>query len=307
MADSGVTMRMILAGLSKVLAPVLAPVLAFAPALAVAQPADLPQAIWRDPPVDAAHPARMEVLHIPSGGVEINGVAYLAAGAGPHPTVIICHGLPGNEKNLDLAQALRRQGWNAITFNYRGSWGSPGTFRFTQNPQDLHAVLTYLRDPAQARTLGVDPARLAVIGHSMGGWVTAIDGGNETGVVALGLISGANMGLEGGLPRDARIRLLREDYETLAGTSPETLADELAAKSAEFDFVKHAPQLAKVPLLVLTANDGLAGQADALVAAVRNAGGTQVETAHVATDHGWSDHRIDLEARIIRFLEPILK
>ncbi|MDO8912512.1 MAG: hypothetical protein Q8N10_08825 [Phenylobacterium sp.] len=32
----------------------------------------------------------------------------------------------GNEKNLDLAQAVRRAGWNAVTFNYRGSWGSPG-------------------------------------------------------------------------------------------------------------------------------------------------------------------------------------
>ncbi|MFD3266336.1 hypothetical protein [Phenylobacterium ferrooxidans] len=32
----------------------------------------------------------------------------------------------GNEKNLDLAQAVRRAGWNAAAFNYRGSWGSPG-------------------------------------------------------------------------------------------------------------------------------------------------------------------------------------
>ena len=37
-----------------------------------------PSAAFIDPPHDAAHPARMEVLHIPSGGVEINGVAYLA-------------------------------------------------------------------------------------------------------------------------------------------------------------------------------------------------------------------------------------
>lgn len=290
-------MRVILAGLP----------MALAPALAWAQPVDLPAAVWRDPPVDAAHPARMEVLHVPVGGVEINAVAYLASGSGPHPTVIVCHGLPGNEKNLDLAQALRRQGWNAITFNYRGSWGSPGTYRFAQNPQDLRAVLTYLRNPVQAKALGVDPARFAVVGHSMGGWVTAEAGGGEPGVLALGLISAGNMGGIGGLPRAARVQLVRENYETLAGTSPEILADELGEKSAEFDFVNKAPVLAKVPLLVLTANDGLAGQSDALVAAVRKAGGTQVETAHIATDHGWSDHRIELEARIIRFLEPILK
>ena len=94
-----------------------------------------------DPPHDAAHPARMEVLHIPSGGVEINGVAYLAAGAGTHPTLVIAHGWPGNEKNLDLAQAVRRAGWNAVTFNYRGSWGSPGEFHFAQVPEDAANVI----------------------------------------------------------------------------------------------------------------------------------------------------------------------
>ncbi|MEO7274670.1 MAG: hypothetical protein ABIX28_17835, partial [Vicinamibacterales bacterium] len=87
--------------------------------------APAPSPLLVDPPRDAAHPARMEVLHIPSGAVALNGVAYLASGAGTHPTLVICHGWPGNEKNLDLAQAVRRAGWNAVTFNYRGSWGSP--------------------------------------------------------------------------------------------------------------------------------------------------------------------------------------
>src|SRR5437764_2321093 len=133
----------------------------------------VPRAIFTDPPHDAKHPARMEVLHIPSGQVKINGVAYLAAGAGVHPTFVFFHGLPGNEKNLDLAQAVRRAGWNAITVNYRGSWGSPGTFRFAQNIEDGHSVLAFLRDPANAKQFGVDTARLVIAGHSMGGWVTA--------------------------------------------------------------------------------------------------------------------------------------
>ncbi|MFA6219845.1 MAG: hypothetical protein WC692_08725 [Erythrobacter sp.] len=40
----------------------------------------LPAAIYTDPAADSEHPARMETLHIPSGGVEINGLAYIAAG-----------------------------------------------------------------------------------------------------------------------------------------------------------------------------------------------------------------------------------
>ncbi len=114
----------------------------------------VPPAIFTDPPVDKAHPAAMTVIHIPTHGLLINGVVYQPSGAGLHPTIVICHGLPGNEKNLDLAQALRRAGWNAVTFNYRGSWGSPGNFRFAQNLEDANAVLAYLR--ANAATLGVD-------------------------------------------------------------------------------------------------------------------------------------------------------
>ena len=116
----------------------------------------LPRAIYTDPPHDTAHPARMEVLHIPSGGVKINGVAYLASGAGVHPTFVLFHGLPGNEKNLDIAQAVRRDGWNAITVNYRGSWGSPGDFRFGNTLEDADAVLAFLRDPGNASSLGID-------------------------------------------------------------------------------------------------------------------------------------------------------
>ena len=94
-------------------------VLTAASAAAFAQ--SVPAAIYTDPPADAAHPAGTIVIHIPSHGVSINGIIYTPSGPGPHPTLVICHGLPGNEKNLDLAQAVRRAGWNAVTFNYRGS------------------------------------------------------------------------------------------------------------------------------------------------------------------------------------------
>jgi hypothetical protein len=33
------------------------------------------------------------------------------------------HGFPGNERNFDVAQALRRAGYAALVFHYRGSWG----------------------------------------------------------------------------------------------------------------------------------------------------------------------------------------
>ncbi len=276
-------------------------------ALLIAAPAaaKVPPAIFTDPTHDTAHPARMEVLHIPSGGLEINGVAYLAAGAGPHPTLVLCHGWPGNEKNLDLAQAVRRAGWNVITFNYRSSWGSPGSFHFVQVPQDAEAVLAYVRQADVAAKLGIDPAQLVIAGHSMGGWATAMVAARDPALKGAILISAANMGGIGGLPRADIVKLAAGNAETLAGTSPDAMADELMAGSAAFDFRAGAARLARMPLLVLTSNDGLAPSADSLVAAVRQAGGKRVATGHEDTDHSWSDRRIALETRVIAWLQGL--
>jgi len=285
---------------------------AFAAALALAAglaqaapPADLPAAVYTDPAPDAAHPARMVVLHIPCHGVAINGVAYLAAGAGEHPTAVIFHGLPGNEKNLDLAQAIRRAGWNAVAFNYRGSWGSPGEFRFAGNLEDADAVLAYVRDPKTAAALGVDVKRIVIIGHSMGGWVVVNTAAHDRSLAGLITFSAADMSRAGAAPESARVNLMKDNMEALAGVTAQSMAADVAASAAKFPFAKAAPGLIDTPYLAMTSNDGLAGDTDGLVAAIRAKGGTKITQLHVATDHGWSDHRIALEAAIIGWLQNL--
>jgi pimeloyl-ACP methyl ester carboxylesterase len=285
-------------------------VLAAAPQWAEAKAAHpaLPAAIFTDPPADKAYPPRMEVLHIPSGGVEINGVAYLAGGAGPHPTVVLLHGLPGNEKNLDLAQAIRRAGWNCVTFNYRGSWGSPGTFSFEGNLADAKAVLAYVRDPANSQKLQIDTRKLVIGGHSMGGWVTALTAAQDSGLAGAFLISAADMGGRGAVPaaRPLVVKSMSTELESLAGTSAEKMADEIIGFSPRLSFnAAVAKGLSTKPLLVLTSDDGLAPGAEKLVAAIKADGGTQVTLRHEATDHGWSGKRIALEAAVISWLQGL--
>jgi uncharacterized protein len=267
--------------------------------------AQVPAAISTDPPVDATHPAKMTVLHIPSHGLLINGVEYQASGAGPHPTLVICHGLPGNEKNLDLAQAVRRAGWNAVTFNYRGSWGSPGNFRFAQNLEDAPAVLAYLRDPANAAKLGIDPRRIALAGHSMGGWVVAHTASKDPGLLGAVLISAADMSRSADSPRDRAVAMMADNMESLAGVTAESMADEVRANAKSFRLENTIPGLVSMPLLVITSNDGLAPAADALVAAIAAKGAKKIATKHFATDHSYSDHRIALESEIITWLSRL--
>ncbi len=275
-----------------------------ASALLIAAPlsAQVPRAVTTDPAADSAHPPRLVVLHIPTGDVKINGVAYTAAGAGRHPTFVLLHGLPGNEKNLDLAQAVRRNGWNAITFNYRGSWGSPGVFRFAQVLQDVDAVLAYLHDSSTIRQLGIDTSRIVLAGHSMGGWATALTAAHHRELFGVVIISAADMGQAAGAPQDAVAKDMADNMESLAGVTPESMADELIVNGAKWRLLDTAPGLSHLRLLVLTANDGLAPVNDSLVARARALGDTAVTLIHGDTDHSWSGKRIALETYVIEWL-----
>jgi pimeloyl-ACP methyl ester carboxylesterase len=261
-------------------------------------------AIFTDPPVDAAHPAKMTVLHIPTHGVRINGLIYQPPGAGSHPTLVMCHGLPGNEKNLDLAQAVRRAGWNAVTFNYRGSWGSPGDYRFGQNLEDADAVLAYLRDSTNATQLGIDTHRIAIFGHSMGGWVVVHTAAHDHGLIGAIMLSAGDMDTVAKSPHKEAVAEMADNMESLHGVTAESMVAELVArnKNRQIRFADKAGDLLQVPLLALTSDDGLGPHTDALVEAIKAKSGQKVTAIHVATDHSWSDHRIALESTIITWL-----
>jgi alpha/beta superfamily hydrolase len=189
-----------------------------------------------------------------------------------------------------------------VTFNYRGSWGSPGPFRFAQNLQDGDAVLSYLRNPENALKLGVDPTRIAIAGHSMGGWVVAHTAAHDHALIGAILISMADMGLVGTRPHAQAVAMMADDMETLSDVTAESMVAELKEHAKEFVVAGTAEGLARIPVLALTANDHLAPQTDALVAAIKAKGGTKITAMHVDTDHSWSDHRIALESTVITWL-----
>lgn len=274
---------------------------------AVHAAAAIPAAVYTDPPLDPGHPARMQVLHIPTHGLKINGIAYLAAGAGAHPTAVFFIGIPGNEKNLDLVQAVRRAGWNGITFFYRGSWGSPGSFRFAHNLQDAEAVLTYLRTPAAAKTLGIDTSRMVIVGHSMGGWVAVETAARDHQLAGVALISPADMARDfpGTMPHAQLVKYLGGLMESLADETPERMAHELEAHERSWRFGQADDRIDHVPVLVVSADDRYVSSDDALVSALRAHRGQSITAVHMNTDHVYSDHRIALQAALIEWLQSL--
>lgn len=257
----------------------------------------LPAAFQADPPRDAAHPARLEQIRYQTGGVDVPARLFVAAGAGAHPTVLLLHGFPGTELNLDLARVLQRAGWNVLAIHYRGVWGAPGQFSFGHTIEDAHAALAWLRSPAGA-AYGVDARRIVALGHSMGGFDTAMLG-DDKGLAGYVLIAAADMG------RAA----VRADFATGAAdeisytnATPATLAAEARAHAADWNWARRTALMAGRPVLIVTSDDGLAPTGEAAAAAVAAAGGPKPTLLHVATDHSFNDHRVALAATVVQWL-----
>ncbi len=118
---------------------------------------------------DKTSPASSIEVFIPSGGGLLQGIFYKANGGQKHPTLLLLHGYPGNEKNLDLAQVVRSHGWNVLYFNYRGSWASQGDFSFTHCVEDVVNAVAYCKQYRDS--LHIDTGNIVLFGHSMGGWI----------------------------------------------------------------------------------------------------------------------------------------
>ena len=259
-----------------------------------------------DPPRDAKFPAHNQQLLIPSHGVGMNALLFEASGKGPHRTVILTHGLPGNERNLDLAQAIRRAGWDVLTFTYRGAWGSPGDFSIGNAMEDTRAALDFARSPEGAK-YGIDGRHIVLAGHSMGGATAAMTAAGAEGLDGLILIDAWNIAggtSKGAVSRDEMIQAFDDFGNSLHGASPESVADEVIARRSEWDLRTAASRLTSFPILTVTAKYGGAEENRATTAALRKAN-AHVTAIEMDTDHPFSDHRIALASTVIRWLQAL--
>jgi len=273
--------------------------------------AELYDPVTMDPPaVDSAYPARMAEIALESGGERLNGLLYLAAGAGPHPAVLLLHGNPGNERNLDLAQAVRRAGYTVLFFDYRGNWGSGGTFSRTHALEDVHAALGWVRSGAIARQFRIDSSRVALVGHSMGGWLALMAAAADSRVTCVGALDSRNVGAYGRVLRrnhsaDSAL-VVANDSLTAPGAPYRAerggagLVAEMKANAEDWDVTARARALSDRPILLVGTT--FKADEDSLVTALDRVGARRVTALAWQTDHSFSDRRVALARTVVAWL-----
>jgi dienelactone hydrolase len=267
----------------------------------------------RDPTHDPEHPAAQVAIDLRSGGARANGVAYVPAGPGPHPGALLLHGLPGYERNLDLAQGLRRAGWTTMVVHYRGAWGSGGRFSFANVLEDARTALEHVRSPAMREALRLDPSRVALVGHSMGGWAALMTAAQSD---VQGTVSIAGFDLGAVARRLAReptyASWLHDTFEPqmgpLGGASANGLFAE-AAKAGDGRYLcAHAERFADRPVLLLAATNDeevpVEMHHEPMVEAFDRAGARLTHRIY-ETDHAFSDRRIELAETIAGWLADL--
>jgi hypothetical protein len=119
------------------------------------------------------------------------------------------------------------------------------------------------------------------------------------------LISAADMGALASRKPAAVEKGMANNMESLAGVTPQSMANEIIANGSHWAFTTAYAGLASTPLLVVTSNDGFAPSNDSLVVALRRLGNRRVASVHFPTDHSYSDQRIALESAVLRWLEAL--
>jgi dipeptidyl aminopeptidase/acylaminoacyl peptidase len=183
-----------------------------------------------------------------SDGHRLLGTLYLARGCAPKPTALLLHGCPGLQQNGDLAVALRDRGWNSLVFHYRGCWGSGGAYDLRTIPRDVTAAVDHLQNGGYP---GVDPSRLAVAGHSLGGWAAVLAAAADPRLRAVAIF-GAAVDL-GVLELDAS--QIEHELTRFLTTSPEEFVRQREEVTARMNPVDAVPSISPRPLLVVHGTD----------------------------------------------------
>ncbi len=116
----------------------------------------------------------VETVTVHVDGLRLAAHVRRPEGPGPHPALVVCPGMSLTKEVWvpPYAEGLTRAGWVTLVPDYRGFGASEGTPRLRLVPElqvrDVRGALSWLEAQPD-----VDPARLAVLGVSLGCSVAA--------------------------------------------------------------------------------------------------------------------------------------
>ncbi len=238
----------------------------------------------------------VDAVHFTSGGQRLVGVLYSAASAEPRPSLILLHGIPGTEKNYDIAYRLRDLGWHSLVVHFRGGWGSEGDYDMLAQPEDALAAVDYvLNTDAEWK---VDAEHIAVLGFSLGNRAALAAAHRDSRIGAVLSVAGFSDFDEVILSDEAYVN----SAPFLHGTTARSLRTQWMKLADEDNPISRIAQI-ECPILIVhgTQDDTVPYW---MAPALHEASGKRAELEPIEdADHVFTQHRAQLVGVVTNWLE----
>jgi len=231
------------------------------------------------------------------------------------PTIILCHGFPGNDTDvLGLGERLMEEGFNALAFNYRGTWGSEGLFTNANSLDDVVSAIDYVKSSMIVREFNVDSSSISIVGYSYGGGMALLGALNDPSVKRVIYIAGGDLSEVARMMQQSdefKRRILKMVDQGISDSGFNSLPAEegwadVFADMDKYDLVKHAEALSNKDILIVGGWRDQSNIAEhhilPLYRALQKCGAKQVQIEMFDTDHSFANVRSLLADRIVSWL-----
>lgn len=245
---------------------------------------------------DPKFPAFNKEMIFNISGDSIASYAFIANGEKIKETVILLHGLPGNDNQFDIAQSIRRTGRNVIYFNYRGSWGSQGDFSYSNSLDDLNMIIEHLSKPKNSKNLRINTDSFVVIGRSYGGGIALIQGSINKKVKKIIAISSMNAGSRFNTIQDLSELSNWKDYlnkQIMLNVNANAFLKEILDNKKKYNVVTYKNLLKDKKVLLIESNKNN----QKWIRLLEN-----INVQLIESDHNFISNRIELTKAIIKWL-----
>ena len=245
----------------------------------------------------------VENISFHSEGIPLLGRLYRPAPEGKYPAVALCHGYPGDTKNMDLAEELALKGIVTLLFYYQGAWGSKGAYRFSKLEPSTRDAVAYLRTQPC-----VDPERIGLVSHSMGALPLvkrlSLDSTIKTAAL-MSPVSDINLWTSG----DAMETVIPHFIESAKGKLDGMTADQLRIDLRDVTESGNPIDLigiAKAPILVIVGSEDDVTPPELCKLLYDNAREPKKWVLVDKADHGYSEHRVIMIRAVLDWLKITL-
>jgi len=245
----------------------------------------------------------VEDIKFKSNGQSLRGRTYRPAEDGKYPAVAICHGYPGDTKNMDLAEHLALNNIAVLVFYYQGAWGSEGTYSFNNLAPSTEDAVKYLKSQSY-----VDSERVGLLSHSMGAVPLSNVMHKDKSIKAGVLMSPAS-----DISKWLSAEVIDNIFPIFVGMAKGKLAygDESEYRKSMMEAAEKLNPMEKIadieaPELVIVGSADNVTHPDDCKSLYEKATPPKSWSLVDGADHGFSEHRIPLQEKVLDWLQEDL-